>query len=145
LQVELEHISRDTHGYVGADLAALCTEAALQCIREKMDIIDLDDETIDAEILNSMAVTNDHFKTALTTSNPSALRETVSISLVLALVLVFFTYIWLFCTCSVGLTFYLLKIRSLKFPMSLGKILVVWRMSRGSCRRYLLSFRLSLL
>jgi transitional endoplasmic reticulum ATPase len=102
LQVELEHISRDTHGYVGADLAALCTEAALQCIREKMDIIDLDDETIDAEILNSMAVTNDHFKTALTTSNPSALRETVSISLVLALVLVFFTYIWLFCTCSVA-------------------------------------------
>ncbi|KAM0893374.1 hypothetical protein ACQ4PT_025128 [Festuca glaucescens] len=75
--VELEHISKDTHGYVGADLAALCTEAALQCIREKMDIIDLEDETIDAEILNSMAVTNDHFKTALGTSNPSALHETV--------------------------------------------------------------------
>ncbi|ONM06234.1 Cell division control protein 48 homolog D [Zea mays] len=75
--VNLELISKDTHGYVGADLAALCTEAALQCIREKMDIIDLEDETIDAEILNSMAVTNDHFKTALGTSNPSALRETV--------------------------------------------------------------------
>jgi transitional endoplasmic reticulum ATPase len=74
----LELISKDTHGYVGSDLAALCTEAALQCIREKMDIIDLEDETIDAEILNSMAVTNDHFKTALGTSNPSALRETVS-------------------------------------------------------------------
>jgi transitional endoplasmic reticulum ATPase len=42
-----------------------------------MDIIDLEDETIDAEILNSMAVSNDHFKTALGTSNPSALRETV--------------------------------------------------------------------
>jgi len=56
---------QDTHGYVGADLAALCTEAALQCIREKMDVIDLEDEEIDAEILNSMAVTNDHFKTAL--------------------------------------------------------------------------------
>lgn len=56
---------QDTHGYVGADLAALCTEAALQCIREKMDVIDLEDENIDAEILNSMAVTNDHFKTAL--------------------------------------------------------------------------------
>lgn len=74
----MELIAKDTHGYVGADLAALCTEAALQCIREKMDIIDLEDETIDAEILNSMAVTNDHFKTALGTSNPSALRETVS-------------------------------------------------------------------
>jgi transitional endoplasmic reticulum ATPase len=46
-----------------------------------MDIIDLEDETIDAEILNSMAVTNDHFKTALGTSNPSALRETVSVGL----------------------------------------------------------------
>ncbi|KXZ45807.1 hypothetical protein GPECTOR_50g601 [Gonium pectorale] len=75
--VELEAISRDTHGYVGADLAALCTEAALQCIREKMDVIDLEDEQIDAEVLNSMAVTQDHFKTALGMSNPSALRETV--------------------------------------------------------------------
>ncbi|KAG6414503.1 hypothetical protein SASPL_127305 [Salvia splendens] len=75
--VDLERISKDTHGYVGADLAALCTEAALQCIREKMDVIDLEDNTIDAEILNSMAVTNEHFQTALGTSNPSALRETV--------------------------------------------------------------------
>lgn len=43
--------------YVGADMAALCTEAALQCIREKMDVIDLEDEEIDAEVLNAMAVT----------------------------------------------------------------------------------------
>jgi transitional endoplasmic reticulum ATPase len=76
-EVDLEKISKETHGYVGADLAALCTEAALQCIREKMDVIDLEDETIDAEILDSMAVTNDHFVTALGTSDPSALRETV--------------------------------------------------------------------
>ncbi|CAN4086006.1 unnamed protein product [Withania somnifera] len=75
--VDLERVARDTHGYVGADLAALCTEAALQCIREKMDVIDLEDETIDAEVLNSMAVTNEHFQTALGASNPSALRETV--------------------------------------------------------------------
>ncbi|CAA2985844.1 cell division control protein 48 homolog A-like [Olea europaea var. sylvestris] len=75
--VDLERVAKDTHGYVGADLAALCTEAALQCIREKMDVIDLEDETIDAELLNSMAVTNEHFQTALGASNPSALRETV--------------------------------------------------------------------
>ncbi|KAL3677464.1 hypothetical protein R1sor_027412 [Riccia sorocarpa] len=77
LQVDLERIAKDTHGFVGADLAALCTESALQCIREKMDVIDLEDETIDAEVLNSMAVTNEHFQTALSISNPSALRETV--------------------------------------------------------------------
>ncbi|GJM86320.1 hypothetical protein PR202_ga02170 [Eleusine coracana subsp. coracana] len=75
--VNLEVVAKDTHGYVGADLAALCTEAALQCIREKMDVIDLEDETIDAEILNSMFITNDHLKTALAGTNPSALRETV--------------------------------------------------------------------
>eukprot|EP01026_Neomeris_dumetosa_P008537 TRINITY_DN1273_c1_g1_i2.p1 TRINITY_DN1273_c1_g1~~TRINITY_DN1273_c1_g1_i2.p1 ORF type:complete len:863 (-),score=173.49 TRINITY_DN1273_c1_g1_i2:236-2509(-) len=75
--VDLEAVSKDTHGYVGADLAALCTEAALQCIREQMDVIDLEDEEIDAEVLDSMAVTQDHFKTALGMSNPSALRETV--------------------------------------------------------------------
>ncbi|KAF7021817.1 hypothetical protein CFC21_034707 [Triticum aestivum] len=49
----------------------------LECIREKMDVIDLEDDTIDAEILNSMAVTNDHLKTTLVGTNPSALRETV--------------------------------------------------------------------
>ncbi|KZV34745.1 cell division cycle protein 48 [Dorcoceras hygrometricum] len=75
--VDLERVAKDTHGYVGADLAALCTEAALQCIREKMDIIDLEDESIDAEVMNSMAVGNEHFITALGASNPSALRETV--------------------------------------------------------------------
>ncbi|OIT36108.1 PREDICTED: cell division cycle protein 48 homolog [Nicotiana attenuata] len=75
--VDLEMVAKDTHGHVGADLAALTTEAALQCIREKMDVIDMEDETIDAEVLNSMAVNNEHFKAALGTTNPSSLRETV--------------------------------------------------------------------
>ena len=75
--VDLGLIAKDTHGYVGADLAALCTEAAMQCIREKMDVIDLEDDEIDAEVLDSMAVSQEHFKTALGISNPSALRETV--------------------------------------------------------------------
>merc|ERR1719301_474220 len=42
-----------------------------------MDLIDLEDETIDAEVLDSMAVSQENFRTALGTSNPSALRETV--------------------------------------------------------------------
>jgi transitional endoplasmic reticulum ATPase len=75
--VDPEAIARDTHGFVGADMAALCTEAAMQCIREKMDLIDIEDEKIDAEILASMAVNNSHFKFALGVSNPSSLRETV--------------------------------------------------------------------
>jgi len=75
--VDLEQLAKETHGYVGADMAQLCTEAAMQTIREKMDVIDLDDDEIDAEILDSMAVSQAHFRFALGTSNPSALRETV--------------------------------------------------------------------
>lgn len=75
--VDLAQVAQETHGHVGSDLAALATEAAMQCIREKMDLIDLEDETIDASILESMAVSNDHFRMALQISNPSALRETV--------------------------------------------------------------------
>ena len=75
--VDPENIAKQTHGYVGADIASLCTEAAMQCIREKMDIIDIETDSIDAEILGSMAVTNDHFKYALGTSNPASLRETI--------------------------------------------------------------------
>merc|ERR1711987_9278 len=40
-----------------------------------MDLIDIDADTIDAEVLESMAVTNDHFKFAQGKSNPSSLRE----------------------------------------------------------------------
>ena len=75
--VDLAHVAKDTHGFVGSDLAALCSEAALQCIREKMDIIDIDDDTIDAEVLNALSVNNEHFKYAMGHTNPSSLRETV--------------------------------------------------------------------
>ena len=74
--VDLERIAAETHGHVGSDLAALCTEAALYQIREKMDLIDIEEETIDAEVINLLAVTQDNFSAALTKSNPSALRET---------------------------------------------------------------------
>lgn len=74
--VDLEQIANETHGHVGADLAALCSEAALQQIREKMELIDLEDEQIDAEVLDSLAVTHEDFRWALGKSNPSALRET---------------------------------------------------------------------
>jgi len=75
--VDLEQVASETHGHVGADLAALCSEAALQQIRGKMDLIDLEEETIDAEVMDALAVTNEDFKFALGQSNPSALRETV--------------------------------------------------------------------
>jgi transitional endoplasmic reticulum ATPase len=75
--VEPELIAKQTHGFVGADIASLCTEAAMQCIREKMDLIDIDGDSIDAEVLDAMAVTQEHFKFAMGAANPASLRETV--------------------------------------------------------------------
>lgn len=60
--VDLEQIAAETHGYVGSDLASLCSEAAMQQIREKMQLIDLEDDKIDAEVLNSLAVTMENFR-----------------------------------------------------------------------------------
>ncbi len=75
--VKLEDVAAQTHGMVGADLAQLCSEAALQCIREQMDVIDIEDEQIDTELLASLAVTQEHFQASLKSVNPSVLRSTV--------------------------------------------------------------------
>ncbi|KAI9343633.1 P-loop containing nucleoside triphosphate hydrolase protein [Obelidium mucronatum] len=75
--VDLEQVASETHGYVGSDLASLCSEAAMQQIREKMDLIDLDEDTIEAEVLDSLAVSMENFRFSMGVSNPSALRETI--------------------------------------------------------------------
>jgi len=75
--VDLEAIAEQCNGFVGADLAQLCTEAALQCIREQMEVIDLEEAKIDAEILAAMSVTQEHFTASLKITNPSVLRSTV--------------------------------------------------------------------
>lgn len=75
--VDLRVLAQNSHGFVGADLAQLCTEAAYTHIREHMDEIDIDEEELDPELLASLAVTQDNFLSALKTTNPSVLRGTV--------------------------------------------------------------------
>ena len=75
--VDLVEIARDTHGYVGADLSQLCTEAAMLCIRENLQNIDVEANSIPVEVLNQMAVTMDHFKSVMKNNSPAVLRETV--------------------------------------------------------------------
>lgn len=73
--VDLEFIARGTHGYVGADLQQLCMEAALECIRAKMGLIDFDADKVDKEILDSIVVESRHFDHAMGIVHPSSLRE----------------------------------------------------------------------
>ena len=75
--VKLIEIAQETHGYVGADLAELCSGAARLCIREKVDLVDFDADTIDAAVLETMAVTQAHFREALKHSNPNVIRDAV--------------------------------------------------------------------
>ncbi|CDU19414.1 cell division cycle ATPase, putative [Plasmodium yoelii] len=42
--VNLRKIAKECHGYVGADLAQLCFEAAIQCIKEHIHFLDLEEE-----------------------------------------------------------------------------------------------------
>ena len=65
----LSQIANECHGYVGADLASLCSEAAIQQIRDKMELIDLEEDTIDAEVLNSLAVTMENFRVKFQSKN----------------------------------------------------------------------------
>jgi transitional endoplasmic reticulum ATPase len=73
--VDLELLARNTHGYVGADLQQLCMEAALECIRSKMGLIDFDKDRVDKKILDSILVEGKHFDHALGIVHPSSLRE----------------------------------------------------------------------
>ena len=75
-EVDLFQIARDTHGYVGADLRQLCLEAALQCIRENVDKLDVESEApIPEEDLEILIVNNEHFNHALQHTDPSTLRD----------------------------------------------------------------------
>ncbi len=73
--VNQEKLADVTHGFVGADLAALAREAGMRAIRRVLPEIDLEVESIPAETLNKIEVNNDDFLDALREMEPSAMRE----------------------------------------------------------------------
>src|SRR3990172_1495731 len=73
--VDLEALAGMTHGYAGADLAALCKEAAMRAIRRVLPDLDLEADIIPMEILNRLTVTREDFHAAFRDMGPSTLRE----------------------------------------------------------------------
>jgi transitional endoplasmic reticulum ATPase len=73
--VNLVRLAEMTHGYTGADLAALVREAAMNALRRYLPKIDLNQERIPPEILDEMVVTFDDFMKAFKEIVPSGLRE----------------------------------------------------------------------
>jgi transitional endoplasmic reticulum ATPase len=71
---DLEKFAAATHGFVGADLAALAREAAMKCLARYVPELELD-KPIPPEVLERMRVTEDDFQEALREMEPSAMRE----------------------------------------------------------------------
>jgi transitional endoplasmic reticulum ATPase len=71
---DLDKLSDVTYGYVGADLAALGREAAMNAMRRYLPEIDLD-KPIPVDLLEKMEVSLEDFKSAQRGIEPSALRE----------------------------------------------------------------------
>ena len=74
-EVDLKLLAEKTHGYVGADLAALCREAAMAALRRVLPDVDVDDETIPSEVLNKISVGMEDFTNAMKNLQPSTMRE----------------------------------------------------------------------
>jgi transitional endoplasmic reticulum ATPase len=74
VSLDLKEIADATHGFVGADLYALCKEAAMRTLERALPDLDVS-EDIPAEIVESLRVTKEDFKEALKKIEPSAMRE----------------------------------------------------------------------
>jgi len=73
--VDLERVAAITHGFVGADLEALCREAAMITLRRILPDIDFAQASIPYERLLELEVTMDDCLEALKEVEPSAIRE----------------------------------------------------------------------
>jgi transitional endoplasmic reticulum ATPase len=74
-EVDLDEFAKRTYGFVGADIAAVTREAAMNALRRILPEIDLDEPTIPKEILDRLIVQKDDFEAALREVQPSAMRE----------------------------------------------------------------------
>lgn len=75
--VELDKIAEITYGYVGADIAALCKEAAMHALRRVLPDMGIikEDKPIPQEVLKKLVVNKEDFDHALKMVEPSAMRE----------------------------------------------------------------------
>ncbi|OPY52203.1 MAG: VCP-like ATPase [Methanosaeta sp. PtaU1.Bin112] len=72
--LDLKEIADATHGFVGADLYALCKEAAMRTLERVFPDMDVS-EDIPSEVVENLRVTGEDFKAALQRIEPSAMRE----------------------------------------------------------------------
>lgn len=73
--IDLQELAARFHGYTGADIKALCREAAMKSLRRCLPEIELEGEKISPEILEGMVITDGDFKEGMKEIIPTAMRE----------------------------------------------------------------------
>ncbi|MDD1766506.1 MAG: CDC48 family AAA ATPase, partial [Candidatus Methanomethyliaceae archaeon] len=73
--VDLKRIANLTHGFMGADIAALCRESAMKALRRYLPEIDVQKEKIPPEIVEKIEITMADFEAAFKEITPTELRE----------------------------------------------------------------------
>ena len=73
--VDLEKLSKISHGYTGADMAALCRETAMKALRRYLPQINLEEERVPPSVLEKMEVRMEDFLNAYKEITPTAMRE----------------------------------------------------------------------
>ena len=73
--VSLDDLASITHGYTGADISLLAKEAAMKVLRRVLPNIDLQEETIPADVIEKLTVLQNDFLSAMREIQPSAMRE----------------------------------------------------------------------
>jgi transitional endoplasmic reticulum ATPase len=73
--INLKKLATELHGYTGADIKALCREAAMKALKRYLPEIDLESDKISPEILEKMVITNKDFYNGIKEIVPTALRE----------------------------------------------------------------------
>lgn len=73
--IRLSELASELHGYTGADIKALCREAAMKALRRYLPEIDLEGDKISPEMLETMVITTRDFKEGMKEIIPTAMRE----------------------------------------------------------------------
>jgi len=72
--VKLGHYAEISHGFVGADIMAVCREAAMFSLRRILPKVNLD-EPIPSDVIQELVIKDDDFLQAINMIDPSAMRE----------------------------------------------------------------------
>ncbi|AIC14530.1 CDC48 family AAA ATPase [Nitrososphaera viennensis] len=73
--IDLQELASELHGYTGADIKALCREAAMKALRRYLPEIDLEGDKISPEVLEQMVITTKDFRDGIKEIVPTAMRE----------------------------------------------------------------------